>query len=322
MYKIKQLPQDFIVKEIPNYKLEESGPYSYFWLTKKDHTTMYAVKKIADKLNIPLKHVGFAGTKDKRAVTKQAISIKNIKKDKINNLNLNNIKLEYIGKGSSPISLGDLKENEFVITVRNIDTKKIRHRDIVPNFFGPQRFSKNNIEIGRALVKRDFKKAVSLIDQIKVQKHLEKFTEDYIGALRKLPLKIRKIYIHAYQSDLWNKTAKSYIKAGHHKNIKIPIIGFGTEINNIKNNDLKDIITDILKKEEISVRDFIFPAIKEISAEGDKRDLFVIPKNLDIDLQEDDINKDKLKVIVSFSLPKSSYATVVIKYLFKKKITE
>ncbi|MBR9691348.1 tRNA pseudouridine(13) synthase TruD [Candidatus Woesearchaeota archaeon] len=334
MYKIKQKPEDFIVKEIPWHELDENGEYSYFWLTKINYNTIDAIKRIALRLNIPLKKVGFAGTKDKNAITKQTISIKSVEKEKVESIKLKDIKLEYIGKGKDPISLGDLKGNEFVIVVRNLKTKlsnesekglevprelrrRIKKRDLIPNLFGPQRFSKNNAEVGKFLVKRNFQKAIDLINQEEVKESLEKNPLDLIGALRQLPLKTRKIYIHAYQSLLWNKTVEAYLETGSYKNIKIPIIGFGTEIENIQDSDLKKIIIDILDKEEISIRDFILPQVKELSSEGTERDLFVKPENLEISISEDKLNKNRFKAIISFSLKKGSYATTIIDYLFK-----
>jgi tRNA(Glu) U13 pseudouridine synthase TruD len=99
--------------------------------------------------------------------------------------------------------------------------------------------------------------------------------------------------------------------------MKIPIVGFGTDIESIEDSELKNIIKDILKQEEITTRDFIMPAIKELSAEGSERDLFVIPKNIEVITEKDELNENKLKTIVSFSLPKGSYATVVIDYFFQ-----
>ena len=174
MYKIKQVPQDFIVKEITNFEVEDKGEYAYFWLTKTDYTTIGAIRKIALALNLQLKFIGFAGTKDKRAVTKQVISIKNIKKEKVERLALKDIKLEYIGQNSSPLSLGDLEGNEFLITVRNLTTKRIQPPQKFPNLYGPQRFSKNNAEIGKLLVNKKFQQAVELIDQYEVQEYLQK----------------------------------------------------------------------------------------------------------------------------------------------------
>jgi len=316
MYKIKQNPEDFFVKEIPDYQLNQKEEYSYFLLKKRDYTTMNAISKIANKLKIPIKLIGFAGNKDKTAVTEQTISIKNLKVTDIEKLNLKDIKLEYIGNSNKPISLGDLKGNEFKIIVRNLQTKRTITKSIdrIPNYFGPQRFSKNNIEIGKYLVKKNFKKAIDLIDQRIVNEFLEDNPANFVGAIRYLPLKTRKIYIHAYQSFLWNKTVKEYLKTYPNKNESIPIIGFGTELTN---NKIREIIKEIMQQEDINQRDFIIPQIPELSEEGSERFLFTKPKNLIIKIEKDELNENKFKAIVEFSLPKASYATIIIDYLFQ-----
>lgn len=318
MYKIKEKPEDFIVKEIPDPNLDEDGNYAYFWLTKTNYTTVDAVRRIADKLNILLKRIGFAGSKDKIAVTKQVISLKDIKKEQVEKLIIAGIKLDYIGQGKTPISLGDLKGNEFVITVRDLPPSNIKKLDRVgmvglskiPNYFGPQRFSKNNAEVGKALIKKNFKKATDLIDHQEVELYLDQNPVDFIGALRQIPLKTRKIYIHAYQSLIWNKTAEQFLKIAPYKNTKIPIVGFGTDIETIDYN-LKEIILDILNKEQITERDFILKEIKELSSEGDERDLFITPENFHIQRKDN-------TAIITFSLQKGSYATTVIDFIFQE----
>ena len=45
--------------------------------------------------------------------------------------------------------------------------------------------------------------------------YLIKNETDFGGALRKLPKKIRKLYIHAYQSYLFNKALSIYVKEKH-----------------------------------------------------------------------------------------------------------
>lgn len=340
MYEIKRIPEDFIVREIPNLKLDENGNFSYFKLIKRDLNTIQAIDLISKKFNIQSKNIKFAGNKDKKAITEQFISIFNLNKTKKNQLiELNSkntkkfclenfcIEIEFIGKGSEPISLGDLKGNEFEIVVRNlnkdIDLIKLKK---VPNYFGEQRFSKNNAEIGKAIIKRDFKKGADLI--LKNQGYQEKLISeilkenknDYINALKKLNKKILLLYIHAYQSYLFNSIAESYLKnknINKIKNIKMPLIGFSFDLNEIKDIKLKEIIEKILLKEKLSPRDFIIREMPELSSEGAERDLFMEIEELKIGkMQKDELNEKKFKLKINFKLKKGRYATVVVKELF------
>lgn len=316
MYEIKQRPEDFVVNEIPSYEIDEKGEYRYFWMKKKNYNTMTALRVIADKLNVHLKNIGFAGTKDKKAITKQVISIRYMKPEKVKRLeSVKNISLEYIGNGKKPISLGDLEGNIFKIVVRNLDSKEIKVRSIkkIPNYFGPQRFSKNNAKIGKAIIEKNFQKAVKLIDNKEVHDYISFNPGDFAGALRMLPLKQRKLYVHAYQSLLWNMTAKEYVKTMPYKNEAIPIIGFGTKI---ENNPVGEIIKSILAKEKVTKRDFIIKQIPELSSEGTERDLFIGIEKVRVHMDNDELNKNKVKAELEFTLPKGSYATTVIDFLF------
>lgn len=346
MYRIKQLPEDFIVKEIFKLGICKDGKYSYFLLTKKNCTTINAVEKIADLLKIKSKDIGFAGNKDKIAVTEQAISIVNLNKNKMEiiktrknfykkffvsqklkiSVKINsNINLKLIGRGIDPISLGCLEGNEFEIIVRNLNkNQRINKINKILNYFGEQRFSKNNVEVGRNIVKKNFKDAVNLIiknknlSKEKIEDYLTK--NNYIGALNSMNKKILLLYVHSYQSYIFNEAVKKYLqdkKSNKIKNIKIPIIGFGTEIEKIKNQQLKKIINKILAKEEISPRDFVIREIPGMSSEGGFRDLFARIEKLKIGkLEKDDLNRGKYKVRIKFGLQKGSYATVAVKELF------
>src|SRR3989338_4453907 len=126
MYQIKQIPEDFIVRETSDTKFKDSGEYSYFLLKKKNYNTLSAIQKIADALKINAKNIGFAGNKDKNAVTEQLISIKN-GNENIENLRIKDIELKYLGKGNEEIYLGSLKGNDFVITIRNLTKMEIKH---------------------------------------------------------------------------------------------------------------------------------------------------------------------------------------------------
>lgn len=317
MYKIKQIPEDFVVKEKSSVKVLDKGDFSYFLLKKRNYTTLRAVQAIADYLRIPPKFIGFAGTKDKNAVTEQSISIK---KERVE-ISLKDIELEFKGCGDKPISLGDLEGNEFEITVRNLDDfNEFEEKGKFINLFGEQRFSTNNAEVGRAIVKKDFKKAIELIlvderdYKEKIEDWIKKSPNDYIGALGKLPKKMLTFYLNAYQSLLWNKTA---MKLKDKENMKVPIIGFGTDIDEIKDQELKSIINEIMKEEKLTERDFIIRELQGLSREGDERDLFAEIKNLKTEKSEDELNKGKKKIRLSFSLSKGCYATEALKSMFK-----
>lgn len=336
MYKIKQILEDFIVKEIGNVNAAENGQYSYFLLRKTNYSSVRALEILSEKLNIPLKNIGFAGNKDKNAVTEQKISIKNFSSQRrkiFPNLKLKGIELKYLGSGREPISLGDLEGNEFEITIRNLkvnEIKKIQNIEskkiCVPNFFGIQRFSKNNNLVGKEIIKKDFRKAVELIlenDGIveeSIKKYLDNNKNDYAGALRLMPLKTRKLFVHSYQSFLFNKIVSEFLKKNKNKKIKnmlIPIIGFNFEIDSIKKIQLKNIIKKIIDEEKINHRDFIISQMPELTSEGTSRDLFFELKDLKIlEVDEDELNQNMKKIKVKFTLPKSCYATTLIEFIF------
>ena len=197
MYIIKEKPEDFVVNEVTDIKLKGNGNYSIFLLKKKDYTTERAVQTIANKLNIPRKFISYAGNKDKIAVTSQYISIKGVK---IKELELKDISLEFKGYLDKPILLGDLEGNKFVIKV--VTDRKPKRITKMINYFGEQRFSRNNKDIGKLIIERDFKKAVDIIiknDNEMVKEHLSKKPNDYVGALRKIPLKILILFVY------WNE---------------------------------------------------------------------------------------------------------------------
>jgi len=335
MYKIKQLPEDFIVKEISQVETGINGQYAYYILKKTNYTTIDALQLLSNKFKIPLKNFGFAGNKDKNAVTEQKISILRGSKD-FENIEVRNIELKHIGNGKIPISLGDLDGNEFTIIIRNLEEngiskiKKAENKKLkIPNIYGPQRFSKNNSLIGKAIIKKDFRKAVELMleneghIEKEIRQYLQNNKNNYVEALRLISLKTRKLFVHSYQSYLFNRIVSELLKnklknKKDFKSTKIPIIGFNFEINEIKNNRLKKIIKKIIEEEKISPRDFITSQIPELSSEGGERNLFFELKFKILKIGGDGLNQDMQKLEINFSLPKSCYATVALEYVFQQ----
>lgn len=331
MYKIKQIPEDFVVVEVSNPEIRRSGRFSYFKLRKKERNTLEVIQLLSRLLRLSEKQIGFAGSKDKQAVTEQAISIEKISKEKVQSLDLKNFSLEFLGYGDKPISLGDLEGNNFEIVIRNLDEKdKISKIKYVENYFDEQRFSENNVEIGRYIIKKDFSKIARLINQREYTDYLEKNMTNFVGALRTLPARLLKMYVHAYQSYLWNKVLAESISGCEEKkevsyslgklvfcrcrvkNFKILLLGFSGI--KIADPQIQKIYQKILREEGITPQDFIIRPIPELSPEGEEREAFIEVKKLKIGKKlKDELNLGKKKVKVSFYLPKGSYATMVVR---------
>src|SRR5882724_4403232 len=73
--KIKTIPEDFEVEEIPAYEPAGQGDFLYLWIEKRDMGAEYFNRQIAKRLDIPIGEVGTAGLKDRRAVTRQMVSV-------------------------------------------------------------------------------------------------------------------------------------------------------------------------------------------------------------------------------------------------------
>ncbi len=336
-FTLKQEPEDFVVEEIPKPWIinDIKGPYTYFKLQKRDFTTEEAVRRIAQKVRRPRKLFGYAGTKDRRAMTTQYCSVKG----SFRTLEMDGISAEPIGAGTEPISLGDLLANRFTIKVR--DAKKEPTRlNYVPNYFDEQRFGSkgDNHIIGEAILRNDFQKAAQLAIQQsirfaeKAREHLEKNPNEHVGALRLLPKKTLLFYLHSYQSMLFNELLDGIIRVStgdiseikiqpfgtfavpkevllNMLSIELPIIGFGTAFEDVEDNIIRKLAAKSISSRNLTPRSFIIRQIPELSAEGKMRSAFVALDGLVV-------KKEKDGFLVSFSLPPGSYATAAIKAMF------
>ncbi len=340
MYKLKQLPEDFQVAEQNSLLLQDHGSYAYFKVKKVDLDTLTVVQRIAKQLNLREKQIGFAGNKDKSAVTEQVMSVKGISAKTISNLRIPKASISFLGYGHEPITLGALAGNKFTIVIRNLTQEKLTKPAFFENYFDEQRFSGDNCAIGRALVKKEFKQAVANIDLQQInrdqqyQNHRLKHPTDYIGALQRIPLRLLRLYVHAYQSYLWNETVKRYLekKCFNFKlvnyslgqflfsqqpiiNLQIPLLGFARPP--VHDSVLEAVIIDLMRQENVNETDFIIKSLPQVSVEGEWRQVFCEVNGLAIDeLKKDELNSGRKKVTVTFSLPKGSYATMLVRKIF------
>lgn len=340
-YKLKTIPEDFIVEEILDIGklVSGQGRYAFLRVKKKNRNTIDIAKELAKQTNKDLREVGFCGNKDKNAITIQYFSINNLSKERIERLNIDNCEITLEGYGAERLNLGSHTGNRFTITIRNLRGDEIKKLDLggqelsFINYFDDQRFSSNNVEIGRCMIKKEFGKAVDLLkeDDVHVKAYMERQQTDYVGALLKLPKKMITLYLHSYQSYLWNLTAIDYIlkkskandliKSGNFElvfpdggfeEISFPLVGYGTEF---QDEEIKKSFDSVFKEEKIVQRDFIIRSMPDYSLDTEERPLAVNTHIEEYKVSDDELFTGRKKILVKFSLPSGSYATMFIKRL-------
>ena len=176
--KLRKKPEDFKVDEIISNndkahwiwaKQNKHGKHAIVRITAKNWDTHVLVKELSRELGIGQKAIGFAGTKDKRALTTQYFSVMAQQK-KIEEIKLENVNIEFYHRTIKPISLGNLVGNKFTIKISDVVTNKKDLETLIdelkegfPNYFGIQRFGAIRPithTVGEKIVKGDYEGAV------------------------------------------------------------------------------------------------------------------------------------------------------------------
>ena len=299
--KIKERPEDFLVEEVADLSMKGNGGYVYYLMEKCNRESFEVFEEISRRSGIALMDIGYAGMKDKMAVTKQYISVPSNVGGRLGKLEIKDVNFKFVGYGNERISLGDLKGNKFKIVVRWVDEKKRLKILRVKNYFDSQRFGGNAVDVGRCLVKEEFSKVCSLLN-------LNVEDNNYVGALREIGRKKLRFYVVAYQSWMWNKVAEKVDNAE-----QIPLVGYLTEFSD---KEVGECYKDLLEREGVKLDDFLSRKFPEIGIEGDERDVYVSVEDFDYNWEKDEFNEGKLKCVLEFFLRKGSYATLVVKELF------
>lgn len=156
-------PADFVVEEIPAYQPSAEGSHLFIRLRKTDLTTPFCIKLLAQALGVDTRDVGYAGMKDRHAITTQTISIPfPLERDPADllNLKLNGIEILEATRHQHKLRTGHLLGNKFRIVLRGfteegrsefLATMKHAAENGFPNAYGPQRFGRDGDNPTRAL---------------------------------------------------------------------------------------------------------------------------------------------------------------------------
>jgi len=346
--KIKTKVEDFIVKEIgekwdckiskefkqPEIIIDENNPKEFLWceMEKQDIDHFQTIKDVANNLGKSSDAIGYAGTKDKRAWTSQRISIFNPDIDKVKNFHHPKIILKNFKWNKRKIKIGYLEANRFKITLRDLDkkdamkiTKQIRNTDWFPNYFGPQRFGRNNnnVKIGKLILKRKFKEAVKAISEDnprqkeRLEYYLKRNPEDYIGAIRKSERKSMLMFVNAVQSKIFNEILETALEEGlnftKQGQTSCLLMGYKTRFYDGR---LGEIEQQILANNNLTLEDFNVTEIPYLRIKGSFRKAITEIKNLEISTDDDDEFQNSKKITLTFTLPSGVYATTFLENFF------
>uniref|UniRef100_I1PX44 TRUD domain-containing protein n=1 Tax=Oryza glaberrima TaxID=4538 RepID=I1PX44_ORYGL len=203
------------------------GKFLRFHLCKENKDTQEALGVIGKMLGLQSRSFGFAGTKDKRAVTTQQVTVFKISANRLAALNnrLFGIKVGNFSYVKEGLVLGQLMGNRFTITLRGVVAES---EDIIKasveglgkngfiNYYGLQRDDiremrehyKEHGDIDMAL--RNFPR--HLVAEKAILQCLKKCPGNYLQALKSIPRTLRMMYVHSYQSYLWNHAASARVE--------------------------------------------------------------------------------------------------------------
>ncbi len=159
--RIRSVPDDFAVEEIDAFTASGSGEHLLLSIEKRGMNTAFAAKLIAQWAGVAESAMGYAGLKDRHALTRQRFSVWLPKKIAPDIAALQSDELRVLDHAwhARKLPRGALAGNRFVLTLRDVvgDAAMIEARAQsiakhgVPNYFGEQRFGRGGDNVAKAL---------------------------------------------------------------------------------------------------------------------------------------------------------------------------
>jgi tRNA pseudouridine13 synthase len=249
----------------------------------------------------------------------------------------------------------------------------------LPNFFGLQRFGAGDALthiVGKELVRRRFREALEVllvqprrgdgpeaaearrlladgnyeggyrllpngqdVEKMAVR-HLMRKPQDVVGAIRAIPIKLRRLYVNAFQSYLFNRTVSLALRKGLDISgtergdnwAELSVDGLNmTKVHGVRERMTKgaapvvqlagfayrnygsrfdSLLEEVMREEEVSPREFYVEAMQEVSAEGGFRRPHLALKDAAYELADG-------VATMEFTLPRGGYATVLLREVVK-----
>ena len=160
---IRSVPDDFIVEEVLGFEPSGEGEHVFLIIEKRDANTAWVAQQLARWAGVGEVAVGYAGLKDRHALTRQAFTVHLPGREPpaLETLAIDGVRVLAQHRHQRKLPRGALRGNRFTLTLREVagDRGAIEHRLAqiaargVPNAFGEQRFGRDggNLAAARAM---------------------------------------------------------------------------------------------------------------------------------------------------------------------------
>ena len=195
--RIRSTAEDFFVEELPGFEASGAGEHLLLTIEKRGMNTAFAAKRIAGWAGVDESAIGYAGLKDRHAVTRQRFTVWLPKKvaPEIEALQSEELRVLDHAWHARKLPRGALAGNRFVLALRDVQGEAAAietrlqaiSRDGVPNYFGEQRFGRGGNNVQQAVA---------------------------MFAGRRVKREERTMLLSAARSELFNRVLAARVEAG------------------------------------------------------------------------------------------------------------
>jgi tRNA pseudouridine13 synthase len=297
---LKRLNEDFIVTELPLQLPSGEGEHIWLDIEKNGANTAFIAQQLAEAASVQERDVGYAGLKDRYAITRQWFSIYLPKGETPDLTLLQHPEFNVLSQSRHVKKLrrGDLQGNRFRIVLRDVtgdrDAIEANLEAVashgVPNYFGAQRFGHDggNVMQGLAMLMRE----------IRVRNPKKKGI--YLSAVRSFVF--NEVLALRIQQGLWGKTLAGDVmdEAGRPTG---PLWGRGRVIT----TDQAQALENAVAERHASLCD----GMEHAGLNQERRPLVASPVGMSWEWPQAN------QLVLTFSLPAGNYATSVLNEILR-----
>ena len=158
--RLRSTPEDFLVEELPVGEADGDGEHVLLEVEKRDANTMWVARELARFAGVKPVAVGFAGLKDRHAVTRQRFSVQLAGRPEPDWTAFPHpeVRIASSARHRRKLKRGALAGNRFTLVLRDVRGERERAEAVlgamvahgVPNYFGAQRFGHGGANVERA----------------------------------------------------------------------------------------------------------------------------------------------------------------------------